>query len=82
LSLLHLYQGGKVTLPTPSQDLVDEWFQWWLDAGGPSQGVHQHQWIANKAAEWGYRQCNATYEQAAMQLVTPTWIEVDNDEPS
>jgi hypothetical protein len=69
-----------VMRPTPSKDLVDEWLKQWLELRPSS--VSSYQWIADKASDWGYRQCDATYEQAAMQLVPPTWIEVDNDEPS
>jgi len=59
----------------PSPDLVSEW---WGDSDGTLQS------FANKAVRWGYQQCDAEYERAAMQLVPPTWLESEDssDNPS
>jgi hypothetical protein len=61
--------------PTPAAEIVRRWEAQW-DA---ERGVHcdLSLYIAAKAAEWGYRQCDAEYERAAMDIYPPTDQEDD-----
>lgn len=57
---------------TPSQELIEQWCK----AARPYWLLND---LAAKAASWGYSQCQAEYERAAMDLVEPTWLDDDDD---
>ena len=59
----------KQAYPVPPPELVSEW---WSDSDGTLQS------FATKAVRWGYQQCDAEYERAAMQIVPPTWLEPED----
>jgi len=54
----------------PPPSLVEQWLdQWDLD---PDAHCNQVLYVAWKAAEWGYTECNAEYAFAAMDIYPPT----------
>ena len=61
---------------TPPLELVHQWMRQW-NADHLNQG-DQLLFVAAKAAQWGYYQCDAIYERAAMEIVPPPWLEGDD----
>lgn len=58
----------------PSPELIQQWIR---EANHNEPMFAQ---VAVMAAKWGYQQCNAEYEFAAMDIVSPTWLVEDDDD--
>jgi hypothetical protein len=62
----------------PSTSLLQEWEAEWRTEATALCTLLAY--VAYKAAEWGYQECQAQYTLAAMDIVPPIFLEEDEDD--
>jgi hypothetical protein len=68
-----------LNVPQPSNELILEWLSNYYGNAVNGDVSPMEQSLAQQAAAWGYMQCEGEYERAAMQLVPPTWLELEDE---